>query len=54
MALLYTEFLYSEPSVKKRRAVWLKKVTNVERAEGHESVQVYGADNRASKTFSVS
>ena len=50
--LSYTEFLYSEPSVKKEKGRWVAKikVTNVGAAEGHESVQVYvGAENRASE-----
>ena len=40
--LSYTEFLYSEPSVKKEKGRWVAKikVTNVGAAEGHESVQV--------------
>ena len=48
--LSYTEFLYSEPSVKKEKGRWVAKikVTNVGAAEGHESVQVYvRAENRA-------
>ena len=50
--LSYTEFLYSEPSVKKEKGRWVAKikVTNVGAAEGHEAVQVFvGAENRASE-----